>query len=52
MAEEQGEETSAEEVEAWIEQTSQVPLFLVGSLLTPSSFSKVFFGCPSLLVDS
>ena len=50
MAEEQGEETSAEEVEAWVEQTSQDPFFLVGPLSTPSSFSGVFFGCLSLLV--
>ena len=50
MAEEQREETSVEEVEAWVEQTSQDPLFLVGPLLTPSDFSGVFFGCRSLLV--
>ena len=50
MAEEQEEETSAEEVEAWVEQTSQDPLFLVGPLLTPLGFFRVFFGCPSLLV--
>ena len=50
MAEEQGEETSVEEVESWVEQTSQDPLFFVGPLSTPSSFSGVFFGCLSLLV--
>ena len=50
MAEEKGEETSAEEVEAWVEQTSQDPLFLVGPLSTPSSFSGVFLRCLSLLV--
>ena len=38
MAEERGEETSAEKVEAWIEQTSQVLLFLVGHLSTPLDF--------------
>ena len=52
MVEEQGEGTSVEEVEAWIEQTSQVPLFLVGPLSTPSGFFGVFFECPSLLVGS
>ena len=51
MVEEQREETLAEEVEAWVEQTSQVPLFLIGPLSTPSSFFGVFFGCPSFLVD-
>ena len=50
MAEEQGEETSAEEVKACVEQTSQDPLFLVGPLSTPSGFYGVIFGCPSLLV--
>ena len=52
MAEEHEEETSAKEVEAWVEQTSQVPLFLVGSLSTPSGFSRAFFEYPSLLVGS
>ena len=51
MVEEQREETLAEEVEAWVEQTSQVPLFLIGPLSNPSSFFGVFFRCPSLLVD-
>ena len=50
MAKEQGEEASAEKVEAWVEQTSQDSLFLVGPLSTPSGFSGVFFECPSLLV--
>ena len=44
--------TSAEEVGAWVEQTSQAPHFLVGSLLTPTSSFGVFFECPSLLVGS
>ena len=42
--------TSAEEVGAWVEQTSQAPPFLVGSLLTPTGSSRAFFECPSLLV--
>ena len=50
MAEEHEEGTSAEEVEAWVEQTSQAPL--AGSLSTPAGFSGVFFECPSLLVGS
>ena len=38
MAEKHEEETSAEEVEAWVGQTSQALLFLVGSLSTPAGF--------------
>ena len=37
----------AEEVEAWIGQTSQILLFLAGSLTTPTGFFGVFFGYPS-----
>ena len=52
MAKEHEEETSAGEVEAWVEQTSQVPLCLVGSLSIPSGFSGVSFEYPSLMVGS
>ena len=52
MAEEHEEGTSAEEVEAWVEQISHAPLFLAGSLSTPASFFEVFFECLSLLVGS
>ena len=52
MAEEHEEGTSAEEVEAWVEQISQAPLFLAGSLSTLVGFSEVFFECPSLLGGS
>ena len=52
LAEEHEEGTSAEEMEAWVEQTSQAPLFLVDSLSTPSGFSGVIFECLSLLVGS
>ena len=52
MVEEHEEGTSAKEVEAWVEQTSQAPLFLAGSLSTPASFFRVFFECQSLLVGS
>ena len=51
MAKEQGEEILAEDVEAWVEQTSQDPFFLVGPLSTPLGFSGVFFECPSFLVS-
>ena len=50
LAEEHEEETLVEEVEAWVEQTSQAPLFLANSLSTPAGFSGVFFECPFLLV--
>ena len=52
MVEEHEEGTSANEVEAWVEQTSQAPIFLAGSLSTPAGFSRVFFECPYLLVGS
>ena len=52
MAEEHKEGTSTEEVKAWVEQTSQAPIFLAGSLSTPAGFYGVFFECPSLLVGS
>ena len=52
MAEEHEKETSVEEVEAWVDQTSQAPLFLAGSLSTPVGFFGVFFECPCLLVGS
>ena len=52
LVEEHEEETSAEEVETWVEQISQAPFFLVGSLSTPLGFFGVFFECPSLLVGS
>ena len=52
MAEEQEEETLAKEVEAWVDQTSQAPLFLAGSLSTPAGFFGVFFGYLSRLVGS
>ena len=52
MVEEHREETSAGEVEVWVEQTSQVPLCLVGSQSIPSGFSRVSSKHPSLLVDS
>ena len=50
LIEEHKEGTSTEEVEAWVEQISQAPLFLADSLSTPSGFSGVFFECPFLLV--
>ena len=43
--EEHEEGTSVEEVGAWVEQTSQAPPFLVGSLLTPIGSSRAFFEC-------
>ena len=52
MAGEREEETLAEEVEAWVGQTSQILLFLAGSLTTPTGFFGVFFGYPSRLVGS
>ena len=52
MAGEREEETLAEEVEAWVGQTSQVLLFLTGSLTTPAGFIGVFFGYPSHLIGS
>ena len=52
MIEERGEETSVGEVEVWVEQTSQVPLCLVGSQSIPSGFFGVSSEYPSLLVDS
>ena len=52
MAGERKEETLAEEVEAWVEQTSQILLFLAGSLTTSASFFGVSFGYPSRLVSS
>ena len=50
MAGEHEEETLAEEVEAWVGQTSQILLFLAGSLTTLAGFFGVFFGYPSCLV--
>ena len=50
MARERKEETLAKEVEVWAEQTSQILLFLVGSLTTPAGFFGVSFGYPSRLV--
>ena len=52
MARERKEETLVEEVEAWAEQTSQILLFLVGSLIIPTGFIGVSFGYPSRLVGS
>ena len=52
MAGEHEEETLAEEVEAWVGQTSQILLFLAGSLTTLAGFFRVFFGYPSRLVVS
>ena len=52
MAGEREEETLAEEVEAWVKQTSQILLFLAGSLTTPAGFFGVSFGYPSRLVGS
>ena len=52
MAEELEEETLVEEVEAWAEQTSQVLLFLAGSLTIPAGFFGVSFGYPSHLAGS
>ena len=52
MAREREEETLAKEVEVWAEQTSQILLFLAGSLTTPTGFFGVFFGYPSHLVGS
>ena len=52
LVEEHEEGTSAEEVEAWVEQISQAPFFLVDSLSTPSGFFGAFFECPFLLVSS
>ena len=52
MAKEREEETLVKEVEAWAEQTSQILLFLAGSLTIPADFFGVFFGYPSRLVGS
>ena len=52
MARKRKEETLAKEVEAWAGQTSQILLFLAGSLTTPTGFFGVFFGYPSRLVGS
>ena len=52
LAEELEEETLVEEVEAWVEQTSQVLLFLAGSLTVPTGFFGVSFGYPSRLAGS
>ena len=52
LTEELEEETLVEEVEAWAEQTSQVLLFLAGSLTVPAGFFGVSFGYPSLLTHS
>ena len=52
MAEEREKETLVEEVEAWAEQTSQILLFLAGSLTVPAGFFGVSFGYPSLLAGS
>ena len=52
MAREREEETLAKEVEVWAEQTSQILLFLAGSLTTPAGFFGVSFGYPSRLVGS
>ena len=52
MAEELEEETLVEKVEAWAEQTSQVLLFLAGSLTVPAGFFGVSFGYPSRLAGS
>ena len=52
MAGERKEETLAEEVEAWVGQTSQALLFLAGSLSTPAGFFGVSFRYPSCLVGS
>ena len=48
MVREREEETLAKEVEAWVEQTSQILLSLAGSLIIPASF----FGYPFRLVGS
>ena len=52
MAEEREEETLVEEVEVWAKQTSQILLFLAGSLTVPAGFFGVSFGYPSLLTHS
>ena len=52
MVGEREKETLVEEVEAWVGQTSQVLLFLVGFLTTPAGFFGVFFGYLSRLVAS
>ena len=52
MAKEREEETLVEEVEAWAKQTSQILLFLVGSLTIPTGFFGVSFGYSSRLVGS
>ena len=52
MARKRKEETLAKEVEAWAGQTSQILLFLAGSLTTPTGFFGVFFGYLSRLVGS
>ena len=49
MVEEREEETLVEEVEAWVEQTSQIHLFLAGSVIVPAGFFGVSFRYPSLL---
>ena len=49
LVEEHEEETLVEEVEAWVEQTSQTLLFLAGSLIVPTGFFGVSFGYPSRL---
>ena len=52
LAEEHEEETLVEEVEAWVEQTSQTLVFLAGFLIVPRSFFGVSFGYPSRLTGS
>ena len=52
LAEEHEKETLVEEVEAWVEQTSQTLLFLAGSLIVPTGFFGVSFGYPSRLIGS
>ena len=49
MVEEREEETLVEEVEAWAEQTSQILLFLAGSLTVSTGLFGVSFGYPSRL---
>ena len=52
MVEEREEETLVEEVEAWVEQTSQIHLFLAGSVIVPAGFFGVSFRYPSCLAGS
>ena len=52
MVGEREEKTWVEEVEAWVEEVSQLLPFLAGSLIAPVGFFGVSFGYPYLLARS